>query len=732
MSRATQISNIIEKRKPQAENSSLALEKLDSLFSIVKELEVCRDRTCQRIEDIFIREKLKELHFEKIYEKIRDVEYIIQRLYKRFSRKTLTIAFVGRAGQGKSRFIQSLTGLTKAEVPDGGIENCTGVKCTISHVPETETYGEVYFHNRDSFLEQNILPYYEFLGLENKPNSLQDFIDSPLPEMKTSGSEVEAYYGHLQKCHQNYTNYQEFLQEVSPRRIARGDIRQFVAQTDENNQRNLFSYLTVKEVNVFCTFPQDDVGQIQLIDLPGLGDTVLGDKERIRQSLGQDVDFALFIYMPQGRILQEGDYKLYDIANDALTELPIAKWSFMILNQVVSSQAEGIATNLSLCNTTKKRIEDEQRIKVRACLIADCANKEVAGGVLDEVLKELDENLRNLDNEYASVGNIEIKNLQADLNQFINKAKQAFSVAPTLDETRNFRRLFESFTRDITKELRTLLRQIEPMNLDVLENDKDADFFRATLNQLLVKCNENTGIPTKEDVLNREMDIGTGAFPAIFASYLDEIRTHIRSHFSSVDNGLKEYVDSVKQKVAECFTEKTELGNLTPLRGTEFLKFMAEEIPASEQSLKGAFSRLYSFEMSYRTNFQYRILKALEDLHPNRSAKLLSTRNDKTDLQIAESICNILQALHQSAICNIEEALEKFQGEPSLAVYAAVDEFVDEIVRSRKARDRWYDFLRERSSQIWSDEFGQKVKEERKEWIQLIDKAINANRFDFI
>jgi hypothetical protein len=30
------------------------------------------------------------------------------------------------------------------------------------------------------------------------------------------------------------------------------------------------------------------------------------------------------------------------------------------------------------------------------------------------------------------------------------------------------------------------------------------------------------------------------------------------------------------------------------------------------------------------------------------------------------------------------------------------------------------------------EEFGQKVKEEKKEWVQLIDKAISANKFDLI
>ncbi|TRV55613.1 MAG: hypothetical protein EWV69_19910 [Microcystis panniformis Mp_MB_F_20080800_S26] len=88
--------------------------------------------------------------------------------------------------------------------------------------------------------------------------------------------------------------------------------------------------------------------------------------------------------------------------------------------------------------------------------------------------------------------------------------------------------------------------------------------------------------------------------------------------------------------------------------------------------------------------------------------------------------------MHRGAICACEEALEGLEGEPSLAVYAEIDDFRDQVVGSNNAIDCWEDFTRERSSQIWLKEFGQKVKEEKKEWVQLIDKAISANKFDLI
>lgn len=617
-------------------------------------------------------------------------------------------------------------------MPDGAIDNCTGVKCTVCHAISDEPYGEVSFHTKQSFLEENILPYYDELNLGVKPSSLSEFISNPLPRLGRSGAEAESYYAFLQKCHSNYSQFENLFEEDTRKRISRGEIREYVAQTDDDNKRSYFKYLAVREVKIFCSFPKNDVGRIALIDLPGLGDTVLGDKDRIRRSLGHDVDFALFIYMPQGtRILQEEHYKLYDTANDALTELPISKWSYMTLNQVVSSNVEGIASNTGLCDEIKQRIETQGRIKVLKCLIADCTDETAAAQVLKSVLDELEANLINLDNEYSQVGNAAIKNLQAELKLFFDQAKHAFAIAPTdKDDIRKFRELFKKLRSQISNNLKALLVEIRPTDLDASANVKDTEFFKVTIKSIIQQCREDNEIPTSDEILEIYNGGGSGGFPAIFAKELDHLRINIRRNFTSADNGLRDYVDSIKFKVAECFTE-TPLGNLTPLRGTEFLKFMAEEIPSTEKHLKEAFHTLYSFDMTYKRNFQYRILKSLENLDSGRNAGIFEAKG-KTDQANSQSIKNILEALHRGAICACEEALEGLEGEPSLAVYAEIDDFRDQVVGSDNAIDCWEDFTRERSSQIWLEEFGQKVKEEKKEWVQLIDKAISANKFDLI
>jgi hypothetical protein len=129
--------------------------------------------------------------------------------------------------------------------------------------------------------------------------------------------------------------------------------------------------------------------------------------------------------------------------------------------------------------------------------------------------------------------------------------------------------------------------EIRPTDLDASANVKDTEFFKVTIKSIIQQCREDNEIPTSDEILEIYNGGGSGGFPAIFAKELDHLRINIRRNFTSADNGLRDYVDSIKFKVAECFTE-TPLGNLTPLRGTEFLKFMAEEIPSTEKHLKEA------------------------------------------------------------------------------------------------------------------------------------------------
>jgi len=305
--RTGKIASIIEKRRPLAQKIERVEANLNSLSSALRNLDDRRHNLLTRVDDSNVTTRLEEIDLAKIQSNIAAELEALGKLKVRLCRDTLNIGVVGRARQGKSRLLQSLTGLTAAEIPDGDRQHCTGVRSTIYHNPNVETYGEVWFHSERSFLDEIIAPYYEKLNLGAKPIAIEEFATKPLPPLPKNlpgYAEPGAMYEHLNRYHTYLEKYRHLLRELSSRRISRHEIREYVAQDTPDGHRVFFNYLAVREVKIVCNFPNTDVGQIALVDMPGLGDTGVGDEERLMKTLGQEVDAVLFVRMPKS----SGDY----------------------------------------------------------------------------------------------------------------------------------------------------------------------------------------------------------------------------------------------------------------------------------------------------------------------------------------------------------------------------------------------------------------------------------------
>ncbi len=115
--RTERITDIIQKRRPLAEKILGVEADLKSLDSALRHLEEHRNQLLTRVDEPH--DSLQELDLAKIQLNINTELAAILKLKARFCRNTLNIGVVGRARQGKSRLIQSLTGLAAAENPDG-------------------------------------------------------------------------------------------------------------------------------------------------------------------------------------------------------------------------------------------------------------------------------------------------------------------------------------------------------------------------------------------------------------------------------------------------------------------------------------------------------------------------------------------------------------------------------------------------------------------------------------
>jgi hypothetical protein len=719
MTTSQKIARIIEQRLPLVEKIEIVENNLRYLLASLNQLQNQRNLLISRTDDPQIKGKLENSNFNQFQQQIEAELAGLTKLKTRFARKTINIGVVGRAGQGKSRLLQSLSGLSSAEIPTGDRQHCTGVRSTIYHNPSIDTYAEVSFHSERSFLDEIITPYYEKLNLGLKPITLDEFAENQLPNLPdefNNNAVMGAMYEHLKRYHDHLDKYRHLLQEISPRRITKDKIREYVAQDTLDGQRIYFNYLAVKEAKIVCKFPNPDASQIALIDMPGLGDTGLGDEKRLIEILGQDIDIVIFVRMPKPLrdFWADVDVKLYDTANSALTDLPLKLWSFMILNHTDNNSP--IGDNYVYCQDLANSRQDHH-LQVVDCLIANCANSQEANNkILDPILDYLVQNITNLDHQYASACQERLRSLQTFIASELDKVRQILKFSGDDNWFPLFESLFAELWDNLTTGLEELLTELKE------ESNQQDDNFKEQVDAVIETCKNDPGLPTIEEI--EQMRNSKGGYPNAYYQYLNEVRSHLSQHFLVLDESLKKCVEQVKLRVINILIHQGRLGGLTPIKNTNFLQEITNLISDEHSQLKFGFQILADFDLSYRGMIQHRIRQHLNDLTPDETSLQLSNSPS------AKEVLACLQSVHAEAVYSCENALETLLAEPNQAAFAIVEEFLDRVLRAKKVKNEWRIFLAEFRSEVWSDEFKQLGEHSRtlKQWQDCLDKVNQANQ----
>ncbi len=721
--RTKQIQAILDQRLPLREKIATVEGNLRSLSRSLETLATNRDRLIFQVTEPELQSTLQSLNFIQLQTKIQSQLAELDLLKNRFNRDTINIGVIGRAGQGKSQLLQSLTGLSSNEIPTGDRGHCTGVRSTILHQPGIDTYGEIAFHSEHSFLQEIIAPYYQELGLGKVPYSLDEFKNNslpPLPEnLGDSAEAIAKYQDHLQKYRDKLLFYRHLLEKRDSLKVAKENIREYVAQDSIDGNEEYYNYVAVKSAKIFCTFPKSDVGQIALIDMPGLGDTGIGDEGKLIEILAQDVDLALFVRMPRPMrdFWADVDVKLYDTAKSALTTLPLKQWSFLILNN--TKQNSPIGDNSILCQDLERKRENKG-LYFADCITANCADPDAVNQkLLDPVLNYLVDRITELDRAYVSSCQESLLELQQDVAAELEKASHVLKgFAQNSNYFPKFIELFDELWVELASGLEGLLQDLrEERDIENLE-------FKQQVEAAVAACREDNGIPTEDEI--EKMRHSKGGYPNAYYEYLNQVRAHLSQHFLLLDDVLKEAINKVKTQVSQILIEQGKLGNLTEVREAEFISTIADIIPDNLKRLKLGFQTLTEFDLSYRGLIQHRIRQHLDDLTPDETLLQLSPSPS------AAEVLSCLNSLHAEAIYKCETALDDLLAEPNQAAFAIVEEFLDRILRAKQVRQEWLKFLQEIYDRIWSEEFEEFGHNSKisQQWMAGIESAIAANTKD--
>lgn len=682
------IQDILNKRRPYIHCIEQTEASLSTLHGLIDELEQMIAQTGNSAAiDILGRFGLKlQLNEER---------KTMAQLKARFSRDTLNIGVVGRARQGKSQLLQSLTGLGNAEIPADDRDHCTGVRSTIFHRPDQATSANVYYYTEAEFLQEIIRPYYRALNLGGIPTSLDQFSQTSLDGVTGEGAEWNAKLIHLKKYQSLLPQYRHLLQRLSPEQITQAQIPEYVAQYDlsdkSDNPRHFYNYLAIREIQIFCAFPNSNVGKIAVVDMPGLGNTGLGDDTRMIEALGQQIDLVLFVRFPKGRGDHWADYDvhLYDTANKALKEIPLDQWAYQVLNM------DENGSNEKNCKVLLNSMA-ENHLSVVDTLLVNCKSPEATDtAILQPVLAYMSREINRLDRRYAQASENNLDKIRQDLHVLIQQLGQELGInaQPSDHDTGIFRPKFDEFWTKLTTAIIDLTRDLKSET----DYGKDKNFAQG-LEEAVQTAKVQTGIPDIDEIDSRAKALGD--YSSTYSALLKIVRTNLTGHFQALDTHLGITVKSAKQRVVNALRDAG-LSPLSDKTDVDFLWDMVELTKDTERfkTMNEALTHLANFHLLYRGFVQHRIRRHLDDLSPDSDF----ARDYQPDGPGVESK---LKLLHRMTLEKIETSLSDLLWEPSMAIFAVVEEFQDRILRAEKVeRYEWENFMMDHRAEIWASEF---------------------------
>lgn len=626
----------------------------------------------------------------------------LKELKVRFERDTINISVIGRAGQGKSRLLQSISGVDNAIIPADSGGDCTGAKSVICNSSEP-LCAYINCYNEKELLEQvqrylDSLNYGEILGSVSQIPA----IDTNRIAEKELTNKQESYYERLLAYVNHYNEYSALIgttRQVS----AKDDIRQYVAQYLLDGTK-VYKFLAVKEVQICTPFNYADAGKIMLIDTIGLGDTSIGLREKMLDTLVNDSDAAIMLRRPDKERdgVREEDNDLYDMINERMAGRDIEKWLFYVLNIYADNSKTGENLYEQLMRKFGKTLKAAFIKKI------DCADKNaVEEKLIIPMLDNLSSNLTDVDNSLLRVANTLLIN---SYNEFFALGERVKSLSDSnfvkaLDAGGLFDTLYED-------EL-NLARKLEELNLQYKNHTVKCEDIENEVKKSLVTITDEC--PTYDEILNNLKDGKT--HPAtLYEKMSDQYRALISDKFDEINKetvvalqeGLKHSIievlradDGGRLNIVPLNTENSAPDNIEWLDA--FITQKLTEFPI----VKEAFLDILNYRLNIEGMLEYYVNTSLEYLDPEEKKKF--TRIDFSSVESKEEEAELIEQALLAAARDVAHTLVNMIQDllqiPYNSFYARIRKLRERIIYSKHGGRELKNLYRQFATQIWRERF---------------------------
>ena len=746
------------------------LNKLDALISaIYNDMEnKSGDYYLIIAEDPKMETAFRKIDTREVRRKANEQLRKLDLLEKRFGRDTVCIAMIGFERQGKSTFLQAISGLENDVIPAYSGTSCTGA-VSIIHNIEGPFRAEIEMYSKDEFMDivrdklSKFFPNRNFVinGVEDLPNlDLSGFVPmGPEPVLLTTefNKFKEAYCKHVEvyspllgrgtivindesQVIQHVAQYQEFTEQPA------GNDWYMEEKNDHTTvyKRNYYKYIAVKNVHIFKRFNLIDCRQVQLVDTIGMGDANNApaiEKEMFRV-LREDCDAAVNIFKPDA--LGGGfDQKQADILqkiSKQLEQRDPSKWIVYVINKVTN----GIGTNVANIPVILKTVNN---------VLESLPNKPVAwvkavqGNSVDEVRDLLVKPLLDL----ISVNLADLdKGLMEDANKcglelYSEYFKLASSVMAVLSNSvvkgsadwQLFERLYKEQEDKLFRSLRVLdeedygAHRTEPC-------PEIADCLKDTIENLYDQ------VPDVE-ILKDKVGIGGMSLSEIFGLACDDLSNNIYKAFEYVSTDvIMPLREKLKEDMARCMLENGGLGRV-PLKGyadaesnpLKKLRCLMDEriTPEVYPNLNEALNYILDYHFNIEDTIEDDVAQSIGIIDKMNYKEFEGLPHIQGGLSIDEradfiwqELCNRISPIQ----VELRKCSNRFALIPSRRFATRVQKFRVKIVFSAETRNELREFYHANCYAIWREEFSKVVAQQQAfgQWNEVSEAISKLNQRD--
>jgi hypothetical protein len=632
----------------------------------------------------------------------------------RVGRHTVNIGVSGRARNGKSTLLQSLSGLDDEQIPTGKGQPVTAVRSRIFHSDTTRS-AQLTLHSDRSFCAEVVAPYFRVLGLVPEPRTVHDLqrFDLAAAVAALPSRLVEdnrPVLARLEELRESLDSYRGFLTgEV--RNVDVDDLRRWVAYPDRTvgavpDRR----YLAVRDAVITSRFPVQEVASLGLIDLPGLGEMVPNAEEHHLAGLENDVDFVLVVKRPAdtNAMWSKEDQASLGLIAQACGAAAVRDFMTILVN-TGGCDPVNIA---ALTDDVRDRLNEGVDGRNYQVWAADAADREaVASDVLGRALAHLAVALPRMDAAVVEAAMSRCEQARADLLAQMDRILATVrSVArPTAFE--ELARRADGVHDELVLSVNAWVGELRSRAGDTFEDTEYLERVERLREDIRAWAMDGFGAGRTAWVERAHLEL---LKPDASASYSTKVQNDVRNEIARRITGIDDVLSqrreefwqglagSLRPRLAGLLQGATAEAELTHLAGV--LRDAPDPCPHLAETIELALD----VRLDYRTRLLPQMRRVLDVLRPETTDPLTGRIRPplvvKTTREGAESLFVQVTDLARSAIYHAGVLLEEETQIMAMALLAYGEQFEDMLIRSESSMPELRRLVDGFRDELWPEE----------------------------